>query len=299
MKGIILAGGAGTRLSPLTNVVCKQLLPVYDKPMIFYPLSTLLLAGIREILIVINSHEKDLFQRLLADGSQLGVNIEYAFQDAPNGIPEALILGEKFIGDDDVCLILGDNIFHGDTFVSRYLTPVFPRVGATIFGYQVVEPSRYGVVELGRDGQICSIEEKPAKPKSNFAIPGLYVFDQNAPDIAKTLRKSNRNELEIVDLIKHYQFGNQLNVRLLGRGVAWLDMGTAESLLHAANYVEALEIRQGLKIGCLEEIAFERGYISLDQLGISAERYRNSSYGHYLNEVIQRHSQPYSKNDQI
>ena len=282
MKGIILAGGSGTRLYPLTRSVSKQLLPIYDKPMIYYPLSTLMLAGIKDILIITTPEDNSLFIDLLGDGSDLGINIKFKIQKNPTGLPEAFVIGEKFIGDSDVCLILGDNIFHSDTFVNKYLIPSFDKKTPTVFGYHVSDPERYGVVEFDEKLNVLSIEEKPASPKSNYAITGLYVFDKNAPLIAKDLIPSARGETEIVDMLNFYLNNDSLKVELLGRGVSWLDTGTHRSLHEASSYVEVLENRQGLKIACLEEIAFQKKYISKEQLLKLAEPMKKNEYGQYL-----------------
>ena len=285
MKGIILAGGSGTRLYPLTRSVSKQLLPIYDKPMIYYPLSTLMLAGIKDILIITTPEDNSLFIDLLGDGSDLGINIKFKIQKNPTGLPEAFVIGEKFIGDSDVCLILGDNIFHSDTFVNKYLIPSFDKKTPTVFGYHVSDPERYGVVEFDEKLNVLSIEEKPASPKSNYAVTGLYVFDNNAPSIARGLLPSDRGETEIVDMLNYYLKHDTLKVELLGRGVSWLDTGTHKSLHEASSYIEVLENRQGLKIACLEEIAFQKGYISKEQLLIFAEVMKKNEYGQYLIKV--------------
>ena len=281
MKGIILAGGSGTRLYPLTRSVSKQLLPIYDKPMIYYPLSTLILAGIRDVLIITTPEDNNLFISLLGDGSSLGINIEFAIQEKPTGLPDAFIIGEHFIGNDSVCLILGDNIFHSDTFVNKYLIPSFEKKTPTVFGYHVSDPERYGVVEFDKKLNVLSIEEKPVLPKSSYAITGLYVFDNNAPSIARGLLPSDRGETEIVDMLKYYLKHDTLKVKLLGRGVSWLDTGTHKSLHEASSYIEVLENRQGLKIACIEEIAFQKGYISKDEL-IALARVMKNEYGQYL-----------------
>ena len=284
MKGIILAGGSGTRLYPLTRAVSKQLLPIYDKPMIYYPLSTLMLAGIKDILIITTPQDNNLFINLLGNGSELGLNIEFAIQEKPTGLPDAFIIGEQFIGNDSVCLILGDNIFHSDTFVNKYLIPSFEKKNPTVFGYHVSDPERYGVVEFDKKLNVLSIEEKPVLPKSSYAITGLYVFDNNAPSIARGLLPSDRGETEIVDMLKYYLKHDTLKVKLLGRGVSWLDTGTHKSLHEASSYIEVLENRQGLKIACLEEIAFQKGYISKDEL-IALARVMKNEYGQYLIKV--------------
>ena len=285
MKGIILAGGSGTRLYPLTKAVSKQLLPIYDKPMIYYPLSTLMLAGIKDILIITTPEDNSLFIDLLGDGSDLGINIKFEIQENPTGLPEAFVIGEKFIGDSDVCLILGDNIFHSDTFVNKYLIPSFDKKTPTVFGYHVSDPERYGVVEFDEKLNVLSIEEKTASARSNYAITGLYVFDKNAPLIAKDLIPSARGETEIVDMLNFYLNNDSLKVELLGRGVSWLDTGTHRSLHEASSYVEVLENRQGLKIACLEEIAFQKKYISKEQLLKLAEPMKKNEYGQYLIQV--------------
>ena len=284
MKGIILAGGSGTRLYPLTKSVSKQLLPIYDKPMIYYPLSTLMLAGIKDILIITTPQDNNLFINLLGNGSELGLNIEFAIQEKPTGLPDAFIIGEQFIGNDSVCLILGDNIFHSDTFVNKYLIPSFEKKNPTVFGYHVSDPERYGVVEFDKKLNVLSIEEKPVLPKSSYAITGLYVFDNNAPSIARGLLPSDRGETEIVDMLKYYLKHDTLKVKLLGRGVSWLDTGTHKSLHEASSYIEVLENRQGLKIACIEEIAFQKGYISKDEL-IALARVMKNEYGQYLIKV--------------
>ena len=285
MKGIILAGGSGTRLYPLTRSVSKQLLPIYDKPMIYYPLSTLMLAGIKDILIITTPEDNSLFADLLGDGSDLGINIEFKIQENPTGLPEAFVIGESFIGNSDVCLILGDNIFHSDTFVNKYLAPSFDKKTPTVFGYHVSDPERYGVVEFDEKQNVLSIEEKPESPKSNYAVTGLYVFDKNAPTIAKGLTPSERGETEIVDMLNFYLKNDNLKVELLGRGVSWLDTGTHRSLHEASSYIEVLENRQGLKIACIEEVAFKKGYISKEQLLILLEPMKKNEYGQYLIRV--------------
>ena len=286
MKGIILAGGSGSRLHPLTKVVSKQLLTVYDKPMIYYPLSTLMLAGIKDILIITTSKDNHLFKILFGDGSKLGINIEYAIQEKPSGLPEAFVIGENFIGNSNVCMILGDNIFHSDTFINKYLVPSFEKKTSTIFGYYVSDPKRYGVMELDSDNNILSIKEKPESPKSNYAITGLYVFDKNASDIAKKLLPSERGETEIADMLNYYLNNKTLRVDLLGRGVTWLDTGTHKSLYDASSYIQVLEERQGLKIACIEEIAYQKKYISKDELINLAEPLKNNEYGQYLMQVL-------------
>jgi glucose-1-phosphate thymidylyltransferase len=282
MKGIILAGGSGTRLYPLTKSISKQLLPIYDKPMIYYPLSILMLSGIKDVLIITAPEDNSLFINLLGDGSDLGINIEFAIQEKPTGLTDAFIIGEQFIGDSGVCLILGDNIFHSDTFVNKYLIPSFEEKVPTVFGYHVSDPERYGVVDFDKNVNVLSIEEKPVSPKSNYAVTGLYVFDKHAPSIAKGLVPSERGETEIVDMLNFYLNDNNLKVKLLGRGVSWLDTGTHRSLHEASSYIEVLENRQGLKIACLEEIAFQKGYISKEQLLVLAEPMKKNEYGQYL-----------------
>ena len=286
MKGIILAGGSGTRLYPLTHVVSKQLMPVYDKPMIYYPLSVLMLAGIREILIISTPRDLPLFEQLLKDGSQWGLKFDYVEQHKPAGLAQAFILGEDFIGNESVCLILGDNIFYG-----HGLTEVLARAstinkGGLVFGYQVKDPSQYGVIEFDRKGKIISIEEKPAIPKSKYAVPGIYFYDSQVVEIAANLKPSARNELEITDVNLAYLKRGELKVEVLGRGYAWLDTGTHESLLQAANYIQTLEERQGLKIACIEEIAYRLGYIESTQLRQLTKPMAKSSYGRYLMEIL-------------
>ena len=286
MKGIILAGGSGSRLHPLTKVVSKQLLTIYDKPMIYYPLSTLMLAGIKDILIITTSKDNHLFKILLGDGSKLGINIEYAIQEKPSGLPEAFVIGNNFIGNSNVCMILGDNIFHSDTFISKYLIPSFEKNISTIFGYYVNDPERYGVIELDNKNNILSIKEKPELPKSNYAITGLYVFDKDASDIAKKLLPSERGETEIADMLNYYLNNKTLRVDLLGRGVTWLDTGTHKSLHDASSYIQVLEERQGLKIACIEEIAYQKKYISKEELINLAEPLKDNDYGKYLMQVL-------------
>lgn len=285
MKGIILAGGAGTRLWPITKSISKQLLPVYDKPMIYYPLSILMLANINEILIITTSEFNANFKNLLGDGSHIGISIEYMIQEKPNGLPEAFIIGEKFIGDDDVCLILGDNIFYGDTFANNHLIPAIKEGKPTIFGYYVNDSSRYGVIEFDKYNKISSIKEKPKNQKSNYAVTGLYLFTNNVVDIAKSLKPSKRGETEIVDIINVYLNENNLNVELLGRGIAWLDTGTYNSLSDASKFIEIIEQRQGLKIACLEEIAYQKKLITKEQLVKLAQQYGENDYGRYLLRV--------------
>jgi len=285
-KGIILAGGAGSRLYPSTLGVCKQLLPVYDKPMIYYPMSVLMLAGIRDILIISTPDDLPRFEGLFGDGRAFGLKIEYAAQAKPNGIAEAFLIGADFIGGDPVTLILGDNILFGGGLSEKLRTAAAEVAGATVFAYPVTDPERYGVVELDRDGRPKSIEEKPAKPKSNLALTGLYFFDKDVVDIARAIKPSARGELEITDVQNAYQKRGNLRVEQLGRGFAWLDAGTEQSLLDAANFVAALERRQGLRIGCLEEIAFNSGWINVTTLRQAAERLKSSGYGDYVRMLI-------------
>jgi len=282
MKGIILAGGSGTRLYPITSAISKQMLPVYDKPMIYYPLSVLMLAGIREILIISTPRDLPGFRNLLGDGKSLGLDFSYIEQQSPDGLAQAFILGEKFIGNDPVCMILGDNIFYGHGFGDALLKTAELKKGACVFGYYVTDPERYGVVEFDKDRKAVSIEEKPAIPRSNYAVTGLYFYDNSVVKKAKSLKPSPRGELEITDLNRLYLEEGTLEVRLMGRGMAWLDTGTYESLLQAANFIATLEQRQGLKASCIEEIAYKRGFIDKNQLIRLAEPFRNSQYGKYL-----------------
>jgi len=285
-KGIILAGGAGTRLYPITKVVSKQLLPVYDKPMIYYPLSVLMLAGIRDILVITAPEEHSRFQALLEDGNQWGLRISYVVQPRPEGLAQAFLLGREFIGADKVCLILGDNIFYGHGFQKILNRATQITSGALIFGYWVRDPERYGVVEFDRAGKVLSIEEKPKAPKSSFAVPGLYFCDERVVGIASGLKPSARGELEIADVLNHYLSRGKLKVELLGRGFAWLDTGTHDSLLDAGAFVETIERRQGLKIACVEEIAYRMGYIAEPQMRKLAEPMRKNGYGQYLLQVL-------------
>jgi glucose-1-phosphate thymidylyltransferase len=284
MKGIILAGGSGTRLYPITKAVSKQLMPVYDKPMIYYPLSTLLMAGIREVLIITTPEDSSSFKRLLGDGSQLGCNFQYTVQAEPNGLAQAFVLGESFIGNDKVALILGDNIFHG-VGLGNHLQSLSDIDGGYVFAYQVSDPERYGVVEFDADMKAVSIEEKPAKPKSNFAVPGLYFYDNSVVGIAKSLKPSARNEYEITDVNKEYLRRGNLKVSILDRGTAWLDTGTFDSLSDASEFVRVIEKRQGTKIGCIEEIAYRNGFINRLQLLAIAKAFEKSGYGTYLQRI--------------
>ncbi|MBN2683850.1 MAG: glucose-1-phosphate thymidylyltransferase RfbA [Pontiellaceae bacterium] len=281
-KGIILAGGSGTRLHPLTKVVSKQMLPVYDKPMIYYPLSALMLSGIREVLIISTPHDLPMFEQLLGDGSQIGMNFSYAVQPSPDGLAQAFIIGKEFIGDSSVALVLGDNIFYGHGFQKMLEAASTQDKGATIFAYQVVDPERYGIVEFDASGKALSLEEKPEKPRSNFAIPGLYFYDNRVVEIAENQKPSARGELEITDVNKRYLEWGELSVQNLGRGFAWLDTGTHDAMHEASNYVETIEKRQGLKISCIEEIAYRLGYIDRTQLVTLGEAMAKNSYGQYL-----------------
>jgi glucose-1-phosphate thymidylyltransferase len=282
VKGIILAGGAGTRLYPLTQAVSKQLMPVYDKPMVYYPLATLMLTGIQEILIITTPEDQEHFQRLLGDGSSLGISLSYMPQPRPEGLAQAFILGRDFIGGDRVCLILGDNIFYGHGLADTLRKAAARERGATIFAYRVRDPQRYGVVSFDADGKVTGIEEKPPKPRSHYAIPGVYFYDRRVVDIAADLKPSPRGELEITDVNLAYLRLNELHVQVMGRGTAWLDTGTHDSLLQAQNYIATLEARQGLKVACLEEIAYRMGYISAEQVEKVGESMKNNGYGQYL-----------------
>ena len=287
MKGIILAGGAGTRLYPSTIACSKQILTVYDKPMIYYPLSTLMLAKIREVLIISTPRDVKVFEELLGDGSQLGMEITYTVQEAPRGLAEAFILGEKFIGNDHVCLVLGDNIFYGYGFSERLQRAASHQDGATIFGYHVSNPKDFGVVDFDSDGNVLSIEEKPQNPKSNYAVPGLYFYDNNVVEIAKNVKPSARGELEITSVNNAYLEQGKLKVELFGRGMAWLDTGTHRAMLDAANFIEAVETRQGLYVACLEEIAYRNGFIDKAQLLKQADRFQKTEYGQYLYQIAE------------
>ena len=286
-KGIILAGGAGTRLHPLTRVVSKQLLPVYDKPMIFYPLSTLMLAGIREVLIISTPTDLPNFERLLGDGSDLGMRISYCVQERPDGLPQAFVLGADFLGDDDACLVLGDNVFYGAN-LPTLLQEAAESPAPTVFGYRVSDPERYGVIEFNADGRVVSLEEKPQRPKSNYAVVGLYFFPNDVVKRAAALKPSARGEYEITDLIRSYLVEGRLSVKTMGRGFAWLDTGTHQSLADATNFVRALIERQGLQIACIEEIAWNRGWIDDAQLERIAAGYGSSTYGTYLKNLVQQ-----------
>jgi len=290
MKGIILAGGSGTRLYPITSTISKQMLPVYDKPMIYYPLSVLMLAGIREILIISTPRDLPGFRDLLGDGKSLGMNFSYVEQPSPDGLAQAFILGEQFIGNDSVCMILGDNIFYGHGFGEALVKTAELNRGACVFGYYVTDPERYGVVEFDKDKKVISIEEKPLKPKSNYAVTGLYFYDNSVVKKAKALKPSPRGELEITDLNRVYLEEGTLEIKLMGRGMAWLDTGTYESLLQAANFIATLEQRQGLKASCIEEIAFKKGFINKKQLLELAAPIKNSQYGKYLLRIAEEES---------
>ncbi|MGL5265252.1 MAG: glucose-1-phosphate thymidylyltransferase RfbA [Plesiomonas shigelloides] len=286
MKGIILAGGSGTRLYPLTRGVSKQMLPVYDKPMIYYPLSVLMLSGIRDILIITTPDDQAAFQRLLGDGSDFGINLQYAIQPSPDGLAQAFIIGEEFIGDDSVCLVLGDNIFFGQYFSDKLKAVASRTSGATVFGYQVMDPERFGVVEFDDDFNALSIEEKPVQPKSNWAVTGLYFYDNQVVELAKQVKPSHRGELEITTLNEMYLQKEQLKVELLGRGFAWLDTGTHDSLIEASTFVQTVEKRQGFKVACLEEIAWRNGWLSDEQVAVAAQAQAKTGYGQYLKTLL-------------
>jgi glucose-1-phosphate thymidylyltransferase len=287
MKGIILAGGSGTRLHPLTRTVSKQLLPIYNKPMVYYPLSTLMLSGIREILVITTPQDQEAFQNLLGDGADIGLRLEYRVQPRPDGLAQAFLIGDSFVGDDRVALALGDNIFYGAHFSDYLRTAASRTAGATVFGYWVRDPERYGVVEFDGHGQAVSLEEKPLKPKSSYAVTGLYFYDNQVIDIARSLKPSARGELEITDVNRRYLERGQLQVEKLARGIAWLDTGTHEALMQASNYIQAIEERQGLMVACLEEIAFRMGYISSGDLERIAAKMASSAYGQYLRSILE------------
>jgi glucose-1-phosphate thymidylyltransferase len=290
LKGILLAGGAGSRLHPLTRAVSKQLMPIYNKPMIYYPLSTLMLSGIRSVLVITTPHEQDGFKRLLGDGAEIGLQIEYAAQPSPDGLAQALVIGREFIADDRVALALGDNIFYGANFTDSLRSAAARNAGATVFAYQVRDPERYGVLAFDQEGRPLSLEEKPAKPKSSYAVTGLYFYDNHVVDIAARLKPSARGELEITDVNRTYLDRGQLHVEKLGRGIAWLDTGTHESLMQASSYVQAIEERQGLMVACLEEIAFRMGYIDAANLARLARGMESSAYGQYLLRLLEHES---------
>lgn len=284
-KGIVLAGGSGTRLHPITKGVSKQLLPVYDKPMIYYPISVLMLAGIKEILVISTPEDMSGYQRLLSDGSDFGIEIEYATQQSPDGLAQAFIIGEDFIGNSNVALVLGDNIFYGQNFTANLKEATSKAIGATVFGYHVKDPERFGVIDFDTNGKVISIEEKPNNPKSNFAVTGLYFYDNDVIGIAKSIKPSSRGELEITDINNAYQNRGDLTVEPLGRGFAWLDTGTHDSLIEAGQFVQTVEHRQGLKVACLEEIAFHQGWITKDKLLKQAQAHKKTNYGEYLIKV--------------
>ena len=286
MKGIVLAGGSGTRLHPITRGVSKQMLPVYDKPMIYYPLSVLMLAGIREVLVISTPQDLQSYRNLLGDGSDFGIHLSFAEQPSPDGLAQALTIGEHFIGGDSVCLVLGDNIFFGYGFSAMLREAAARQVGATVFGYHVNDPQRFGVLDFDQNGKVISIEEKPADPKSNFAVTGLYFYDNRAVEIAKTIRPSSRGELEITDVNQAYLEAGELDVQLMGRGFAWLDTGTHDSLMEAGQFVQTIEHRQGLKVACLEEIGFRNGWLSAERLQAQADALGATGYGQYLHRVL-------------
>lgn len=285
-KGIVLAGGSGTRLHPITRGLSKQLLPVYDKPMIYYPLSVLMLAGIREILIISTPDDLPMYERLLGDGSQFGISLSYEVQPSPDGLAQAFLIGEEFIGKSPVCLVLGDNIFYGQHFSEKLISATSRMQGGTVFGYHVHDPERFGVVEFDQDGKALSIEEKPSNPKSNYAVTGLYFYDNDVVEIAKNIRPSERGELEITDVNNQYLALGKLNVEVLGRGFAWLDTGTHDSLIEAGSFVQTIEHRQGLKVACLEEIGFKNGWLSEAGLRVEAEALKKTGYGKYLFSLL-------------
>lgn len=287
MKGIILAGGSGTRLFPLTKAISKQIIPIYDKPMIYYPLSVLMLSNIRQILIISTPQDIGLYEKLFGNGSQLGLQIEYAIQDSPDGLAQAFIIGEEFIGKDNVCMVLGDNLFYGFGLSKMLEESSDLKDGAIVFGYRVRDPKRYGVAEFNKEGKVLSIEEKPENPKSNYAVTGLYYYSNDVVEKAKNLKPSKRGELEITDLNRIYLNEERLNMKLMGRGMAWLDTGTHDSLLDASNYIATIEKRQGLKVACLEEIAYRKSYISKEQLLKIAETLKNNQYGQYLFQIAE------------
>ena len=287
MKGIVLAGGSGTRLHPITRGVSKQMLPVYDKPMIYYPLSVLMLAGIRDVLVISTPQDLPSYQNLLGEGSEFGIHLSFAEQPSPDGLAQALTIGEHFIGGDAVCLVLGDNIFFGYGFSAMLREAAIRQVGATVFGYHVNDPQRFGVLDFDSNGKVISIEEKPTNPKSNFAVTGLYFYDNRAVEIAKSIRPSSRGELEITDVNQAYLEAGELNVQLMGRGFAWLDTGTHDSLMEAGQFVQTIEHRQGLKVACLEEIGFRNGWLSAERLQAQADALGATGYGQYLHRVLE------------